>query len=58
MRPREWPLSALFVSVIALGVAEAAWRLDDWPASRVAMLSRHVSATTPVTSGSSRSAPR
>jgi hypothetical protein len=47
-RRRERWLSVLFVAVTALPVAEAMWRLDDWPASRVAMFSRRIAPTTPV----------
>ena len=48
MHPREWAVSALVVVVLAIPIAEAFWRVDDWPASRVAMFSRRVSPTTPV----------
>ena len=48
MRPREWALSAFFLAVIGLQVAEAVWRLDAWPLSTVSMFSRRIAPTTPV----------
>jgi hypothetical protein len=48
MRRREWALSAFFVAVIGLQIAEAVWRLDAWPLSTVSMFSRRIAPTTPV----------
>lgn len=48
MRAREWPVSVLAVTMLILPALEAALRVDDWPASRVAMFSRRIADTTPV----------
>lgn len=39
MTARQWMLSALFASLIALKVAEAAFALASWPISNVSMFS-------------------
>jgi hypothetical protein len=43
MRAREWALSALFVAMIALPIAEAVVRIERWPLTTVAMFSHRVS---------------
>jgi hypothetical protein len=48
MRPREWVLSALFVVILALPVAEAVLRIDRWPLTTVAMFSHRISPSKPV----------
>jgi hypothetical protein len=48
MRPREWALSALFVVILALPVAEAIMRIERWPLTTVAMFSQRISPSTPV----------
>lgn len=42
MTRREWRLSALFVAVIALKIAEGVFRLESWPLSDVRMFSNRV----------------
>jgi len=48
MRAREWALSALFVVVLALPIAEAVMRLEAWPLTTVAMFSRRIPPSVPV----------
>ena len=48
MRPREWALSALFVAVLALPVAEAVLRLEGWPLTTVAMFAQRIPPDVPV----------
>ena len=48
MRPREWALSALFVVMLALPVAEAFMQIERWPLTRVAMFAQHIAPTRPV----------
>jgi hypothetical protein len=48
MRAREWALSALFVVVLALPIAEGVMRLDAWPLTTVAMFSQRIPPTAPV----------
>lgn len=42
MRWREWLVSLLVVAVIALKVAEGAYRLEAWPLSSVPMFSKRI----------------
>ena len=48
MRPREWALSALFVAMLALPVAEAVMRIERWPLTTVAMFSHRIPPSVPV----------
>ena len=48
MRPREWGLSALFVVILALPVAEAVMRIERWPLTTVDMFSHRISRSAPV----------
>jgi hypothetical protein len=48
VRAREWALSALFVVVLALPVAEAVMRIEAWPLTTVAMFSRRIPPSVPV----------
>jgi len=48
MRAREWALSALFVVILALPVAEAVLRIERWPLTTVAMFSQRISPSAPV----------
>ena len=48
MRTREWALSALFVAMLALPVAEAVLRIERWPLTTVAMFSQRIPPSVPV----------
>jgi hypothetical protein len=48
MRTREWALSALFVVILALPIAEAVMRIERWPLTTVAMFSNRISPSAPV----------
>ena len=48
MRAREWGLSALFVAVLALPIAEAVMRIEAWPLTAVAMFSQRIPPSVPV----------
>ena len=48
MRPREWALSALFVAMLALPVAEAVMRIERWPLTTVAMFAQRIPPSVPV----------
>jgi hypothetical protein len=48
MSPRERALSALFVAVLVLPVAEAGLRLEAWPLTAVPMFSQRIPPDVPV----------
>ena len=48
MHARERALSALFVVVLALPIAEAVMRIERWPLTTVGMFAQHVAPTRPV----------
>ena len=48
MRPRDWALSAFFAVVLALPIAEAVLRIEQWPLTTVSMFSQRVGPSRPV----------
>jgi hypothetical protein len=42
MNWREWLISALIVTVVAVQIAEGVYRLESWPLSSVPMFSRRI----------------